>query len=103
MVRFTTDDGKVTCVAELGDRVDVYLDNDMVSELARPGELRDRFVTALCRRGTLLFSFANAIEVSISDNVRSFLDDLGPEWVPLALSPKASSDSTPCWRRRHCV
>lgn len=87
MVRFTTEDGHVTCVAELGDRVGVYLDNDMVSELARPGDLRDRFVTALRRRGTLLFSFANAIEVSISNNVRSFLDDLGPEWVPLALSP----------------
>jgi hypothetical protein len=39
------------------------------------------------RRGTLLFSFANAIEVSISRSVQSFLDDLGPEWVPLALSP----------------
>lgn len=87
MIRFTTEDGQVTCIAELGDRVGVYLDNDVVSELARPGHLRDRFITALRRRGTLLFSFANAIEVSIGDNVRSFLDDLGPEWVPLALSP----------------
>jgi len=87
MIRFTTDDGQVSCIAELGDRVGVYLDNDVVSELARPGDLRDRFVTALRRRGTLLFSFANAIEVSISNNVRSFLDDLGPEWIPLALSP----------------
>jgi hypothetical protein len=87
MVRFTTDEGKVTCVAEIGDRVGVYLDNDVVSELARPGALRDRFINAMRRRGTLLFSFANAIEVSISDNVRSFLDDLGPEWIPLALSP----------------
>lgn len=87
MVRFTTENGNVTCIAELGDRVGVYLDNDVISELARPGILRDRFVRALRRRGTLLFSFANGIEVSISDNVRSFLDELGPEWVPLALSP----------------
>ena len=87
MIRFTTDDGQVSGVAELGDRVGVYLDNDVVSELARPGDLRDRFVLALRRRGTLLFSFANAMEVSISNNVRSFLDDLGPEWIPMALSP----------------
>jgi len=79
--------GEVDCVAELGDRVGVYLDNDVVSELARPGDLRDRFVHAVLRGGTVLFSFANAIEVSISDNVRSFLDALGPEWIPLALSP----------------
>jgi len=87
MIRFTMDGGEVSCVAELGDRVGVYLDNDVVSELARPGDLGARFVDALRRRGTLLFSFANAIEVSISDNVRSFLDALGPEWIPLALNP----------------
>ncbi len=87
MIRFTTNAGVPTCVAELGDRVGVYLDNDAVSELARPGDLRTRFVGAIRRRGTLLFSFANAIEVSSSDAVWSFLDELGPEWVPLALSP----------------
>jgi len=87
MIRFTTEDGIPTCVAELGDRVGVYLDNDAVSELARPGDLRTRFVGAIRRRGTLLFSFANAIEVSSSAVVWSFLDEIGPEWVPLALSP----------------
>ena len=87
MIRFTTEDGKPTCVVELGDRIGVYLDNDAVSELARPGDLRTRFIGAIRRRGTLLFSFANAIEVSVSDAVRSFLDEIGPEWVPLALSP----------------
>lgn len=92
MIRFTTDDGKPTCVAELGDRVGVYLDNDAVSELARPGELRTRFVSAMRQRGTLLFSFANAIEVSTSEAVWSFLDDIGPEWVPLALSPWQVAD-----------
>ena len=87
MIRFTTEDGKPTCVAELGDRVGVYLDNDAVSELARPGDLRTRFIAAIRRRGTLLFSFANAIEVSSSDAVWSFLDEIGPQWVPLVLSP----------------
>jgi hypothetical protein len=87
MIRFTTENGKPTCVAELGDRIGVYLDNDAVSELARPGDLRTRFVGAIRRRGTLLFSFANAIEVSSSEAVWSFLDEIGPEWVPLALSP----------------
>jgi len=42
--------------------------------------------------GTLLFSFANAIEVSTSEAVWSFLDDIGPEWVPLALSPWQVAD-----------
>jgi hypothetical protein len=87
MIRFTTENGQPTCVAELGNRVAVYLDNDVVSELSRPGDLRTRFIGAIRRRGTLLFSFANAIEVSSSDAVWSFLDEIGPEWVPLALSP----------------
>jgi hypothetical protein len=88
MIRFTTDDGKPTCVAELGDRVGVYLDNDVVSELARSGDLRTRFVGAIRRRGTLLFSFANAVEVSVSDAVWSFLGEIGPEWVPLVVLPR---------------
>jgi hypothetical protein len=92
MIRFTTDDGKPTCVADLGDRVGVYLDNFAVSELAKPGDLRTRFVGAMRQRGTLLFSIANAIEVSTSDAVWSFLDDIGPEWVPLALSPWQVAD-----------
>lgn len=87
MIRITTEHGKTTCVAELGDRVAVYLDNDAISELARPGDLRKRFVVAILKRGTLLFSSANAIEVSTSDNVCSFLDEIGPQWVPLGLDP----------------
>jgi hypothetical protein len=88
MIRFTTDNGKPSCIAELDDRVGVYLDNFSVSDFAKDETgLRQRLVAAIRRRGTLLFSFANAFEVSSADTVRSFLDDIGPEWVPLAGNP----------------
>ena len=92
MIRFTTEDGKPTCIAELGDRVGVYLDNDSLIHLSKHADLRQRFVGAIRRRGTLLFSFTNAIEVAGPQGasaaaVWSFLDDIGPEWIPLALSP----------------
>jgi hypothetical protein len=88
MIRFTTEDGKPTCIAELGNRVSVYLDNHSISDLAKDKTgLRQRFVGAIRRRGTFLFSFANAFEVSSADTVRSFLDDIGAEWVPLAGNP----------------
>jgi hypothetical protein len=67
----------------------VYLDNDSLIELAkRSAPRRRRFVDALRVKGTLLFSWANAVEISgpqgdSADAVRVFLDSIGPHWVPL--------------------
>ena len=66
MIRFTTtEDGHPFCEAELKERVGVYLDNDSLIELAKGQESRrQRFIGALRRGGTLLFSFTNAVEVA---------------------------------------
>src|SRR5438128_10104269 len=67
----------------------VYLDNDSLIELAKRREpRRRRFVDALRNRGTLLFSWVNAVEIGgpqghSADAVRAFLDSIGPHWVPL--------------------
>jgi len=67
----------------------VYLDNDALVELARrcPSRRR-RFADALRAKGTLLFSWANAVEIAgpqgdSADAVRVFLDSIGSHWVPL--------------------
>ncbi len=88
MIRLTIQDDKVVCVADSGDRINVYLDNDSLTELARrDDELRERFLVALRRRGTFLFSWTNAIQISSCSQVRIFLDAIGPHWIPLAMNP----------------
>ncbi len=88
MIRFTSENGNPEIVAETRG-YSVYLDNDSVIEFARrcPSR-RQRFVDAVRSRGTLLFSWANAVEIAgpqgdSADAVRSFLDAIGPHWVPL--------------------
>jgi hypothetical protein len=67
----------------------VYLDNDSLIELARRCEpRRRRFVDALRAKGTLLFSWVNAVEIAgpqgdSAGAVQAFLDSIGPHWVPL--------------------
>ncbi len=98
MIRFTTDEGVPTCVADLAGRVGVYLDNDSLIEFAKgDASLRQRFVSAVRQRGRLLFSFTNAIEVSgptgaSATAVRDFLDSIGACWIPLALNPWQVAD-----------
>lgn len=93
MIRFTTEDGKLSCVAELMGRFGVYLDNFSIIDLAKgPAAQRQRFLDALKTRGTLLFSLTNAAEVAgpqgaSASAVRAFLDGVGPYWVPLELNP----------------
>lgn len=93
MIRITAQDGVLYCVAELSGRVAVYLDNDSLVDLAKgPDPRRRRFVTALERGGTLLFSLTNATELSgpkgrSAEAVQAFLNSIGPRWVPLELNP----------------
>ncbi len=87
MIRFESANGKPALVAETRG-YGIYLDNDSISELATGRALRrQRFVDALLAKGTLLFSWANAVEVSSARDVRTFLDSIGPCWVPLELNP----------------
>ncbi|MBI3697339.1 MAG: hypothetical protein HY238_21190 [Acidobacteria bacterium] len=93
MINFTIEHGNPVCVAELKDRFGIYLDSDSLFELAEgAASRRQRFIEAVKRRGTLLFSLTNAAELAgpqgkSADAVRAFLDSLGPCWVPLELNP----------------
>jgi hypothetical protein len=69
----------------------IYLDNFAIKSIAK-GEpsLRRRFIGALSDGADLLFSFANAVEVSgplgaSSAAIKEFLDDVGPHWYPVEL------------------
>jgi len=92
VIRLTTKDGKPICVAESKGYC-VYLDNDSLIELAKGSSTRRRrFVDALQRGGTLLFSWTNAVELSGPEGhsasaVRAFLECVGPNWIPLELNP----------------
>ncbi len=81
--------GEVTCVAEIKGRYGIYLDNDSLIELSTKDVLRrQRFVCALRRGGTLLFSMTNAVEAAgLARPLRDFLDGVGSYWVPLEMDP----------------
>jgi hypothetical protein len=72
----------------------VYLDTFAIKSLAKGDEsLRQRFISALYDGADLLFSIANAVEISgaqgkSSQTVRAFLDDLGPNWYPIEMVPQ---------------
>ncbi len=92
LIRFTTEDGNPVVVAETKG-YGIYLDNDSLIDLATGDASRQkRFVDALHAKATLLFSWANAIEVAgpqgaSAEAVRGFLDRIGPHWIPLQLNP----------------
>jgi hypothetical protein len=71
----------------------VYLDTWAIIELAKhSASRRARFVDAVHSGVDLLFSEANVLELTgpkeqSFDAVKSFLDQLGPHWVPVVLNP----------------
>ena len=85
-------DGLPVTVAKL-EGVAVYLDNWAIIELANGGvKRRERFVKALKSCGSLLFSFTNSIELGEAEGepaerVRTFLDAIGANWIPIELNP----------------
>jgi len=71
----------------------VYLDNFAIKELAKGNASRRRqFLAAVNRGADVLFSVANAAELtgfrdgSFRD-VRAFLEEVGPHWFPVELNP----------------
>jgi len=92
MIRLTSEDGNPGVVAETKG-YGLYLDNDSLIDLAKgQSSRRARFVDLLRAKATFLFSWTNAIEVAgpqgaSADAVRTFLDSIGPHWIPLQLNP----------------
>ena len=90
----------LTMIRPSGTRFDVtvsgaaiYLDNWAIYDLAEgDSSRRSRFVAALCTGSAdLLFSVTNAGELTgpkgrSRDQVRTFLDELGPHWFPVELN-----------------
>jgi hypothetical protein len=71
----------------------VFLDNFAIKELAKGNALRRRrFIAAINRGAELLFSVANAGELTGFQGgsfleVRAFLEEIGPRWFPVELNP----------------
>jgi hypothetical protein len=71
----------------------VYLDNFAIKELAkRDISRRKRFIAAVNQGAEVLFSVANAAELTgFQDGsfreVRDFLEEIGPHWFPVELDP----------------
>jgi hypothetical protein len=71
----------------------VYLDNFAIKELAKGDTSRRRqFLAGVNRGAELLFSVANAAELtgfqdSSFREVRAFLEEIGPHWFPVELDP----------------
>lgn len=70
----------------------VYLDQDSLIDISRTLARRQRFLNTLRTKGTLLFSWTNAFDLSgpQGDNVtrlREFLAAIGPNWVPIEMNP----------------
>jgi hypothetical protein len=72
----------------------VYLDNFAIKELAKGDPARRRrFIAALDRGVEVMFSVANAAELSgpqgpSFDKMRVFLDEIGPRWFPVEFDPQ---------------
>ena len=84
-------DGKTTKVTVRPPLV--YLDHCGVRNISRDQTLRDEFVAIFAERGTLLFSMMNILEAARNsekshDEMREFLDRLGPHWIPCESDPE---------------
>lgn len=78
--------------------VAVYLDNDSLIDIARGDpDRRARFTNAVRQKGSLIFSMANAVDLSgptlsgTIDDIREFLDGFENAWFPADLNPWALS------------
>jgi hypothetical protein len=88
----------------------IYLDHDSLGEIARNAARRRRFLDIWARKGELLFSWANALDISgpqegSAEAIKELLEALGPHWVPIENNPwkvvrkesgEEPSSGTPC-------
>ena len=88
----STFEGGVVVEARLQRQPAIYLDQDSLGDLARYKPRRRRFLDIFEHKGTLLFSWTNAIDIAgpqsgTKERIHDFLDALGPYWIPLELNP----------------
>jgi hypothetical protein len=88
----------------------IYLDHDSLGEISRAADRRRRFLDIWTRKGELLFSWANAFDISgpqegSAQAIKELLEAIGPHWVPLEINPwkvvrkesgQEPSSGTPC-------
>jgi hypothetical protein len=88
----------------------VYLDQDSLADIARTDTRRRHFLSTFGKKGTLLFSWTNAFDLSgpqgdSAAKIRDLLRGVGPHWVPLEMNPwkvvkketgQEPSNGTPC-------
>jgi hypothetical protein len=92
MWSLSTDAGTPLVVEPRLDRLPaIYLDHDSLMGVTKTPDLRTRFLLALERGGTLLFSWAGALEVSGPQGadavaVEGFLSEIGEHWLPLEMN-----------------
>src|SRR5712692_10184365 len=105
-----THDGGVIVEASLARPPAIYLDQDSLHDLAEAKPRRERFLHVFKDKGTLMFSWTNAIEIAgpqggTKEEIRDFLDALGEFWIPLEMNPykvvrkeqgSEPSSGTPC-------
>lgn len=108
MISVKDDDNN--CVVDAAIRPpSIYLDHWALRHFSSDSKLRQRFLACLRTKGTLLFSWANALEVShntgtSADNIRCFLTDIGEHWFPVEINPikvikneAVPGNSNPCF------
>lgn len=71
----------------------IYLDHWALRRLSENPAAGDRFFAALMNRGTVMFSLMNVVEIARdpvldrAHEIRTFLEQLGPHWVPMTIDP----------------
>ena len=90
----------------------MYLDHWALRRLSENATLGGRFLDAFSHCGTVMFSVMNVVEIANdfsperSQQIREFLEKLGPQWVPMTIDPlriinaeetgTAANDVHPC-------
>lgn len=72
----------------------IYLDHWAIREFSSDPSHCRRFLHCLKTKGTLLFSWANALEITgntgaSAHNIQRFLAGIGEQWFPLEMNPSA--------------
>jgi hypothetical protein len=71
----------------------IYLDHWALRLFSSDATMRARFLEGFRSRGTLMFSLMNIAEIAANtlertaDELRAFLRDIGPHWVPSTIDP----------------
>jgi hypothetical protein len=71
----------------------IYLDHWAIRRISEDPARKGRFLGALKTKGTILFSLMNVVEIASdqeparSAQIRGFLEQLGPYWMPVTIDP----------------